>query len=124
MVYEPDNSFGTADYLGGYSDTVSDYYSAQYLSFGDDDFAYVYAYAGDTISINTYSSNSYFDSVDTTVSLYQGYNGSLVAFDDDGGAGLDSSLSYNVQSSGYYYFDVAGYTNSNTGYYDLSVTVA
>ena len=116
MVYEPDNSFGTADYLGGYSSTVDADYYALYLSYGDDDFASVYAYAGDTISINTYSYYNYSDSVDTTVSLYQGYNGSLVAYDDDSGSGLDSSLSYNVQSSGYYYFDVAGYNHTSTGY--------
>ena len=120
MVYEPDNSFGTADYLG--SSLGNQYYSAQELSFGDDDFAYVYAYAGDTISINTYSDGYYSAPVDTTVTLYNDY-GSQVAFDDDSGYGLDSSLSYNVQSSGYYYFNVSGYSDYSTGNYDLSVTL-
>lgn len=123
MVYEPDNSFDTADNLG--SSLGNQYYSAQDLSFGDDDFAYVYAYAGDTISINTYSDGYYSDSVDTTVTLYNGYYGSQVAFNDDVNINsLDSSLSYNVSSSGYYYFNVSGYSDYSTGYYDLSVTLS
>ena len=120
QLVEPDNSFSqltSADYLG----TSPNYGSySQYLSYGDDDYSYLYAYAGETISIST--SGGYY--LDTTLSLYQGYGGSLVAYDDDGGYGYNSSLNYYVQTSGYYYVDVAGYQDNYAGSYTLNVNVA
>lgn len=119
-MYEPDNSFRTADYLGA---SPNNTYYQRYIGYGDDDYSYFYAYAGETISINTYSDYYYTNDVDTTVTLYRGYYGSQVAYNDDGGAGLDSSLNYYVSRSGYYYFDVEGYSYSSTGYYNVSVDV-
>jgi hypothetical protein len=44
--------------------------------------------------------------------------GTQLAFNDDGGAGLDSHINFTATSSGNYYLDVGGYS-SNTGSYNL-----
>ncbi len=48
-------------------------------------------------------------------------NGNVVAFDDDGGAGLNSQLSVSVDMSGTYYVEVDAYASRYAGNYRLSV---
>jgi hypothetical protein len=45
--------------------------------------------------------------------------GTQLAYDDDGGPGLNSHIGFTAGSSGTYYLDVGGY-NTNTGSYNLS----
>ena len=48
-------------------------------------------------------------------------SGQEVAFDDDGGPGLDSRLVFTPQSSGTYYIQAAGYDAAETGDYRIRV---
>jgi serralysin len=45
--------------------------------------------------------------------------GTQLAYDDDGGPGLNSHIGFTAGSSGTYYLDVGGYS-TNTGSYNLS----
>lgn len=51
-------------------------------------------------------------------------NGTIVASDDDSGAGLNSDLTYTPTTSGIFYLDVRGATTVGTGTYAALVTVA
>ena len=112
-MYEPDNSFGLADYLGASPNST---YSAQYLSYGDDDYSYFYAYAGERISIETSGDFN----LDTVVRLYDS-SVSFLASDDDGGYGYNSLLNYTAPYSGTYYVNVSGFDNTEAGGYTLTV---
>lgn len=121
MEVEPNNNFGTATPTGvgqGFDFYAS---SGNYIGSGDNDYHYFYAQAGNTISINTSGWGSYADDVDTTVTLFNQYF-TQVGFDDDGGSGLNSSLTYTAPANGYYYFNVAGYAG-DTGNYDITVSL-
>lgn len=91
---------------------------SQYLDFGDSDYSYFYAFAGETISIAT-SGDFY---LDTVVRLYNS-SVSFLASDDDSGYGYNSLLNYTAPYSGTYYVNVSGYDNTEAGGYTLSVNV-
>jgi hypothetical protein len=59
---------------------------------------------------------------DSTLALYDGA-GTQVAYNDDGGPGLDSHVEYTAPTSGTYYLDVGSYNHSHTGDYTLSTRV-
>jgi hypothetical protein len=70
----------------------------------------------------TAGNNYTFDAVgvglgDPTLAL-RNSAGTQLAFNDDGGAGLNSHINFTATSSGNYYLDVGGY-GSNTGSYNL-----
>jgi hypothetical protein len=59
---------------------------------------------------------------DSTLALHDGA-GTQVAFNDDGGPGLDSRVEYTAPTSDTYYLDVGSYNHSYTGDYTLSTRV-
>jgi hypothetical protein len=59
---------------------------------------------------------------DSTLALHDGA-GTEVAFNDDGGPGLDSRVEYTAMTSDTYYLDVGSYNHSYTGDYTLSTRV-
>ncbi|MBG1262773.1 hypothetical protein [Nostoc commune] len=130
MEVEPNNSFGTATPTGvgfGFRSGFPDGGFTSYASYGnnigagDNDYHYLYAKRGNTISINTSGRGSYADDVDTTITLFNEYY-TQIGFDNNSGSGLNSSLTYKVPLDGFYYFDVAGYLG-DTGNYDITVNL-
>jgi hypothetical protein len=73
---------------------------------GDYDYFSLFAFAGQTISVDTFS-NAYGTSLNTVVGLYDS-SGTLVALNDNNASSFDSSLSYNVAVDGQYYAVVTG----------------
>ncbi|MDF5736869.1 MULTISPECIES: hypothetical protein [unclassified Nostoc] len=78
METEPNDGFGTATPTGvgfGFRDGFPDPGFASYASYGnnigagDNDYFYLYAKRGNTISINTSGRGSYADDVDTTIAI-------------------------------------------------------
>ncbi|MCC5630476.1 hypothetical protein [Nostoc sphaeroides] len=130
MEVEPNDGFGTATFTGvglgfvqGFPEPGFDFYASygNYIGSGDNDYHYLYAQRGNTISINTSGRGSYADDVDTTITLFNQYY-TQVGFDNNSGSGLNSSLTYKAPLSGYYYFNVAGYLG-DTGNYDITVNL-
>ena len=61
---------------------------------------------------------------DSWLELYAGDGTTLLTFDDDGGAGLASSIEWTASSGETFFLKVRGYNlNSNTGTYTLDVNV-
>ena len=58
---------------------------------------------------------------DTTLAL-RNSAGTQLAFNDDGGPGLDSRIEFTATAGGTYYLDVGGFS-ANTGTYTLSTRV-
>ena len=108
------NDAGTATLVGSFSTTAGDIEIA-----GDQDWFSFYVESGANVTMETVlGSNS-----DTTLTLYDTDGLTQLAFDDDGGAGLASRISFNFAASGQYYAAVAGF-GSNTGTYGLALTHA
>jgi len=72
---------------------------------GDFDFIEVTAAAGQRLTAATATTTG---ALDTVIGLYDAA-GVLVATDDDGGPGLDSLLSFQVQTAGTYYILISGF---------------
>lgn len=49
-------------------------------------------------------------------------NGNLVSYDDDGGPGLDSLLTFTATTSGTYYLEAGGYADTHIGQYTISAS--
>ena len=89
---------------------------------GDHDWIRVQLVAGQTYDISLSGSGA--NPVgDTFLRLYDA-GGNQVGFDDDGGPGLNSLLSYTAAATGTYFIDAAGYSASYTGEYTVGVEVA
>ncbi len=57
---------------------------------------------------------------DTYLRLYDS-NGTLLAYNDDGGSGFDSLLNYTASNSGTYYIGVSGFNSLRTGSYTVEL---
>jgi hypothetical protein len=94
-------------------------------SSGDSDWYRVTLTAGVTYTIQT-SSVPGFDP-DPYINIYNSTGATILAFNDDGGDGLNSSVSFTPTTSGVYYIDARTYFDSaaqisSTGVYKLSIT--
>ncbi len=61
-----------------------------------------------------------FGTVDTYMHLYDGDCTTELAYDDDGGSGAYSKITYDFTAAGTYYVVVRGYSSSSTGFYTLT----
>ena len=84
---------------------------------GDEDWYRVTLQAGETYTISLNSTA--FSSLDTYLRLYDA-GGNLVSFNDDGGPGLNSLITFTATTSGTYFVSAGGYSTS-TGQYELRV---
>ncbi len=84
---------------------------------GDRDWYRVNLTAGVTYTIQTASDGS---GTDAYLNLRDAA-GTVLAFDDDGGDGVNSTISFTATSSGTYFIDAGTYNNATTGTYRLFV---
>jgi serralysin len=94
----------------------------------DDTFAGTLGFTGDRdwVAIELDAGRTYeitLDGVSLSDPYLRLYNssGTQVAFNDDGGPGLDSRLIYTVSSSGTYYISAGAYADWGTGTYTINV---
>ena len=102
-----------------YSMGVGDSFSGTLRSEGDRDWVRVSLVAGQsyTISLSGAGTNAVSD---TYLSLYDGA-GTLIGYDDDGGVGLNSMMTYTAGVTGTYYIAASAYGDNKTGSYTLSL---
>ena len=85
---------------------------------GDEDYFAFQAERGAEYTIETHVRSG----LDTVIELYNS-GGSRLGSDDDSGDGAASKLVWMAPSSGTYYVNVKGYSRSETGAYELSLSV-
>lgn len=85
---------------------------------GDRDWYRVTLVAGTTYTIQTSSDGS---GTDAFLDLYDPTGASILASDDDGGDGVNSTISFTATTSGVYFIDAGTYNNETTGSYRLFV---
>ena len=107
-----------------YSIGIGDVFSGTLGFAGDRDWVAVTFEAGETYAISLSGSGGGGGTLsDALLRLYDG-SGSFITFNDDGGAGLDSLLTYTATTSGTYYLSAGSWNDSVTGTYQLSFTQA
>ena len=92
--------------------------SGELEAVGDDDWFALNVEAGDLVSISL-------DGItlsDPFLRLHDA-NGNQIAFNDDGGPGLNSQLAFTFDTSGVYYVSARGFADSRSGTYQLSATL-
>ncbi len=78
----------------------------------DVDMFSVLGYAGSTLTASTFLPTAGSTDMDTMLRIFND-QGVEVAFDDDAGPGLYSSVTFTFLTSGFYYVGVSGYNNRN-----------
>ncbi|MCA0872342.1 pre-peptidase C-terminal domain-containing protein [Seohaeicola saemankumensis] len=93
---------------------------------GDTDWFQITFNAGDSIRIDLtgvdHDAGNGLGALADTYLRLRDASGNVVAFDDDGGPGLNSSLSGTITTGGTYYIEVDSYANAYAGDYRLEVT--
>lgn len=109
----------SASTLTSYGMSDGDTFSGT-LSSGDRDWVAVTMTAGSSYEINLTGSASGNGTLsDPYLRLYNS-SGVLVSWDDDSGAGLESSITYTASSSGTYYIAAGSYGDYGTGTYEIT----
>ncbi|MBC2859101.1 M10 family metallopeptidase C-terminal domain-containing protein [Stappia sp. 28M-7] len=88
------------------------------LTSGDQDWVRVTLEAGTTYNIALTANTS---GLDTYLRVHNS-SGTQIAFNDDGGDGLNSFLSFTATTGGTYYLNAGSYNGLSTGNYTLSIT--
>jgi serralysin len=88
---------------------------------GDRDWYRVELTAGVTYTIQT-SSNA--GATDAYLNLRDATGATILAFDDDGGDGVNSVINFTAATTGTYFIDAGTYNNDTTGTYNLFVAAA
>ncbi|SOB96088.1 serralysin [Stappia indica] len=109
-----DASAGTST---SYTINVGDSFNGT-LTSGDQDWVRVTLEAGTTYNIALTANTS---GLDTYLRVHNS-SGTQIAFNDDGGDGLNSFLSFTATTGGTYYLNAGSYNGLSTGNYTLSIT--
>ena len=88
---------------------------------GDRDWYRIELVAGQTYTFAMAGSGAAGAQVRDTYLRLRDSTGAQIAFDDDSGEGLNSTISFTATSSGVYYLDAGSYNNAYAGQYDLTV---
>ncbi|WP_186394734.1 M10 family metallopeptidase C-terminal domain-containing protein [Stappia sp. TSB10GB4] len=104
-----------------YTINVGDSFNGTIGFNGDRDWVRVALEAGQTynIALNAASGSS----LDAYLRVHNSV-GTEVAFNDDGGAGTNSALSFTASASGYYYLSAGAWNDFSTGAYTMSIAAA
>ncbi|MDC3034723.1 M10 family metallopeptidase C-terminal domain-containing protein, partial [Prochlorococcus sp. AH-716-P05] len=106
----------------GYSISVGDTFSGSLGYTGDRDWVGITLNAGTSYVFNLTGSRSGDGTLyDPYLRLYNS-NGSLLTYNDDGGSGLESRISYTASNTGTYYLSAGSYADSYYGSYSLSTS--
>ena len=109
--FEPDNDYTQASTINP-GNTQEHVLAPE----GDEDWVKFAAVAGYTYVLETSGQ------IDTYLELYNSDGTTLIGSDNDGGAGLNSRISWNCPTSGTYFGKVRGYSSDIAGLYSLSLT--
>jgi len=106
----------------GYSMSVGDTFSGSLNTTGDRDWVAITLSAGQSVDIGLTGAPSGHGTLsDPYLRVYDG-SGSQLAFNDDGGRGYESQLSFTASSGGTYFIGVGAWGDRYTGTYRISVT--
>uniref|UniRef100_UPI003AA8050B M10 family metallopeptidase C-terminal domain-containing protein n=1 Tax=Tritonibacter scottomollicae TaxID=483013 RepID=UPI003AA8050B len=106
-----------------YSMSVGDTFSGGIGNSSDEDWVAITLTAGETYRIDLTGAPSGNGTLSDPLLRLHSSSGTQIATNDDGGAGLESLLTYTATTSGTYYL-VADAYSTNTGTYTLSVTTS
>jgi len=104
-----------------YTIAVGDTFAGTLDPAGDRDAVAITLTAGQTYEIALNGTGGPGELSDPLVRLYDGAGGFL-AFDDDGGPGVDSLLTFTATATGTYYISAGSYGDFYSGTYNLTVT--
>ena len=96
---------------------VGDVYQGNINYNGDHDYVQVYLEAGQRYKVDIVG----YGSLDTYLRVRNSAD-TILAEDDDGGAGTNSQMIFTATSSAYYYLDVGAYGDASSGAYDLTIS--
>jgi serralysin len=105
-----------------YSISVGDSFTGTLGVVGDTDWVGITLTAGQTYTIDLTGSGA--SPVSDTYLRLRDSGGSVVAFNDDGGSGLNASLTFTATSTGTYFLEADSFANNKLGTYTLAVDEA
>lgn len=105
-----------------YSISVGDVFTGSLSFVGDRDWVAVSFEAGQTYSISLGGAGSGVGTLDDPYLRLHDGSGAEIRFDDDGGAGLDSFLTFTATSSGTYYISAGAFSDGSVGTYEIALT--
>lgn len=111
---EPNDDSASANVL-----TAGDPMDAAIDPAGDVDFFAFTVAAGDIVAFETHAG----DAGDTKLYLFDVDGVTQLAYNDDGGAGFYSLISYTFTAAGTFFVEVTGYSSSTQGTYVLTATL-
>ncbi|MFT5623567.1 MAG: serralysin [Lentimonas sp.] len=91
------------------------------LTYADDDWIGLTLTAGTTYEISISGTGGGGGTLTDSWAVLYSPSGSYLAYDNNGGPGSDSEITYTAATSGTYYVSVEGYFSSNTGTYTVSL---
>ena len=103
-----------------YTINVGDQFLGNLSAAGDQDFVRVQLQAGQQYTINLAGDGSAGELADPYLRLRDAA-GNILAFNDDGGTGFDSRITFTATSTGTYYLDAGSYNNLKAGKYVLDI---
>ncbi len=106
-----------------YAMAVGDYFFGTLGTSKDSDWVRIDLTAGQTYTFGLVGVGALTDNLDDSYLQLRSGAGTKIAFDDDDGPGLNSSLTFTATVTGTYYLDVRSWNNSEAGDYGLSATV-
>ena len=116
--WEPDDTSGQANTISTNGTPQREH---RFCEAGDQDWIKFYAVDRWQYTIETYNLGS---GCDTYMYLYQQNGSTQITYNDDGGTGLASRISWSAEATGWYYIKVRHYSSSRSGIdtsYDINV---
>lgn len=106
----------------GYTISVGDSFTGTLAAAGDSDWVRIQLTAGQTYTFALNGSGG--TPVSDTYLELRNAGGAIVAFDDDGGPGTNSAITFTASTTGTFFLNAGSYSNSYTGGYTLTAAVA
>ena len=100
---------------------AGDYFFGTLGTTGDSDWIEVDLVAGQTYTFATTGVGALSDSLSDSYLRLRDSSGAQIEFDDDGGPGRSSTITFTASSSGSYYVDVQSWNNTQSGDYGVSM---
>ncbi|MEL6531968.1 MAG: M10 family metallopeptidase C-terminal domain-containing protein [Pseudomonadota bacterium] len=121
-VYESERFDAAASVETEYDMAVGDTFAGRLNGAGDRDWVEITLSAGTAYQFNLISGTDGEGMPDPFLRLYDA-SGTLLEFNDDGGAGLESRLNFTAADTGTYYLSAAGWADQAGGSYLMSASL-